>query len=66
MEESHKPYTTKRGESDYTDEALAPLNYPKLIINLWRAFILDRDTELKPSKKALPRLFRFNQPRSGQ
>ena len=33
--ESHTTDTTKRGQRDYTDEALASLNHPKLLMDLW-------------------------------
>ena len=47
---THKGITqtkqNKRRERDYTDEALAFLNYLKLLMNLWRTLILTLDTEL--------------------
>ena len=50
---------TKRGECDYTDEAPAPLNQPKLIMNLWRALMSALDTEFRLSKKALQRILKL-------
>ena len=56
----------KRGESDYTDEALAFLNDLKLLMNMWRAMISGLDIELKLSKKPLPRVLNLNILRGGQ
>ena len=49
-------YKTKRGERDYTDEALALLKHIKPLMNLWTALMTTLDTEFKPIKKPLPRL----------
>ena len=35
----------RKGERDYTNEALAPLNQPKLLMNLLRALMSALDTE---------------------
>ena len=40
----------KKGELDYTDEALALLN---LLMNLWKALMSALDPQFKPSKKPL-------------
>ena len=56
----------KKGERDYTDEALALLNHLKPLMNLWRALMSTLDTEFKPSKKPLTRLVNLNLLRTGQ
>ena len=48
-QESHRPDKQKRG-----NKALAPLNQPKILMNLWRALMSVADVEFKLSKKALP------------
>ena len=64
-EESHRPDTSKNGEREYTDEALALFNQPK-IMNLWRALMSALDTEFKLFKKILSRVLNLNLPRTGQ
>ena len=58
--EIHRPYKTKRGECDYTDEALAILKHLKLLMDPWRALMSALDTEFKPSKKPLPKVLNLN------
>ena len=60
MQRNHTNQTTTRGERDYTDEALAPLNQPKVLMSLWRASMSVLDTEFSLSKKALPRVLNLN------
>ena len=45
---------TKRGERNYTDEALALLNHLKPLMNLWRALMSALDTEFKLSQSPTP------------
>ena len=46
----------KKRKTHYTDEDLALLNRPKLLMDLWIALMSALDTEFKPSKKPLSRL----------
>ena len=57
---THTKTKTKRGERDCTDEVLALLNNHKALMNLWRALISALETESKPLKKPLPRVFNIN------
>ena len=45
--------TQTRNINNYTDEALASLKKPKLLMNLWRALISALGTEFKLTGKAL-------------
>ena len=50
-EELHRPKNKiKRGERDYTDEALALLHHFKPLMNLWRALMSALDTEEAPTR----------------
>ena len=49
----------KRGR-DYTNEALATRDLPKLLMNLWQALLSGLSIELNLSKMALKRVFNLN------
>ena len=52
--------TKQKEERDCNDEALALLNQPKLLMNLWRALKSALDTEFKASKKSIKRMKRLH------
>ena len=44
-------HNKKGGERNYTNEAQLPLNYPKLLMNLWTALMSALFREFKLAKK---------------
>ena len=61
-----KEHLLLQGERDYTDEALAHLNYLKPLKNLWRALMSALDKEFKHLKKPLQSVLNLNLLRAGQ
>ena len=57
---NYKDQQTHKGEHDYSNEDLALINQPKLIMNLWRTLMFALDTEFNPTMKPLPKVFNLN------